>query len=114
MPYLKIETNQVLDDDTAQTLADKTSAFAAELIGKPEQWVMVAIKGGIPMAYAGNNQATAFVELKSIGLVEDRCATFSKALCEFLNTEMQIAENRIYIEFKDLSRSLFGWNGGTF
>ncbi len=113
MPYLKIETNQMLDDETAQTLASKTSAFIAELIGKPEQWVMVAIDSGVPMAYAGNNEATGFVELKSIGLPEDRCAAFSQALCEFLNTELLIAQNRIYIEFKDISRSLFGWNGDT-
>ena len=40
MPYFSIETNQNIEETTRQDLLIKTSAFIAELLGKPEQYVM--------------------------------------------------------------------------
>lgn len=114
MPYISIETNQSIDETVADKFASKVSAFASEIIGKPEQWVMVAIKPGTMMVYNGSHDPVAFVELKSIGLPEEKCTDFSRQICDFLSTELGIPPERVYIEFKDLQRALFGWNGKTF
>ena len=114
MPYISIETNQSIDETVADKFAGQVSAFAAEITGKAEQWMMVAIKPGTMMVYNGSHDPVAFVELKSIGLPEEKCAEFSRRICDFLSTELDIPPERVYIEFKDLQRAMFGWNGNTF
>jgi phenylpyruvate tautomerase PptA (4-oxalocrotonate tautomerase family) len=114
MPYLKIETNEQLNETTAQELLKKASAFTARLLGKPEKWVMVTIYQGKPMIFDSNTQPAAFVELKNIGLAQEKCIELSGALCDFLKAEMGIEPERVYIEFWDINGKMFGWNGGTF
>jgi hypothetical protein len=42
------------------------------------------------------------------------CAGLSRALCDFLKAELGIEPERVYIEFWDINKKMFGWNGGTF
>ena len=75
---------------------------------------MVSIEPGQQMMFSGNDDPTAFVQLKSIGLAIDSCADFSSRICQFLAGELGIAADRVYIDFTDLERNMFGWNGKTF
>ncbi len=114
MPYISIETNQTIDQASNRDLMKKTSAFIAELLGKPESYVMIAIKPGTPLIFAGSDEPAAFVRLKSIGLPKERCSEFSKKICGFVELELEVPPNRVFIDFKDLARETFGWNGKTF
>ena len=114
MPYLKIETNKELNVAFKKEILKKTSEFVAGLLGKSENWVMISMNQGVPMMFAGNTQPLAYVEMKSIGLPEDKCSDFSNALCNFIESELGIPSDRIYIDFKGIERSRFGWNKGTF
>ena len=114
MPLLSIETNQPLDQSQTQSLLAIASAKTAEILGKPESYVMVKLNSNPDMMFAGNQQPLAYVELKSLGLPEDRTADFSAALCELLSSQLDIPADRIYIEFKHGIRHLWGWNGATF
>jgi phenylpyruvate tautomerase len=66
MPLLKLETTVVLTEDKRKALLASLSKTVAEIIGKPEQYVMVAI-GQASMLMSGNPGATAFVDVRSIG-----------------------------------------------
>lgn len=114
MPYLKIETNKELDKPAEQKLLIKASAFTATLLNKPEKWIMVSVFQRIPMLFDGSTEGTAYLELKSINLSPDKCAELSQQLCAFINAELGISAERIYIEFWDINGKMFGWNGGTF
>ena len=114
MPYLKIVTNQALPPGGAQALAAKASAVAGGLLGKPELWVMAQVVDGAALVFGGTDMPAAFVELKSIGLPAAECARLSRALCAFLTEEAGIPSDRVYIEFANLERTTFGWNGETF
>ena len=114
MPYFSIETNQTIDQASNRGLIKKTSAFIAELLGKPESYVMIAIKPETSLLFAGSDEPTAFVRLKSIGLPKERCPDLSKKICSFVEQELEVPPNRIFIDFKDLEREMFGWNGKTF
>jgi len=113
MPYLKIQTNQTITPDQAQTLISKASKLVASELSKPENYVMVALTPPVPMLFAGSNEPTAYLELKSIGLPESRTADLSKALCHLM-TDLNISQNRVYIEFADAPRTMWGWDGKTF
>ena len=86
----------------------------AELLGKPESYVMIAIKPGTPLTFAGSDEPAAFVRLKSIGLPKERCTEFSEKICGFVEQELEVPPTRVFIDFKDLEREMFGWNGKTF
>lgn len=114
MPYLRIQTNQVVDAEAGQALLRAASQRVASELGKPEKYVMVALESAVPMRFAGSDAPTACLELKSIGLPESRTPELSAALCELLEQQLGIDRARIYIEFTDAPRSMWGWNGATF
>ena len=114
MPYFSIETNQAMDQAENQQLLKKTSAFIADLLGKPESYVMVSIQPSTPLVFGGSDAPAAFVRLKSIGLPVDRCPELSEKICSMIEQELGVPQDRVFIDFKDLARNLFGWNGKTF
>ena len=114
MPYIKVQTNVVLDDARRREVAGKLSALASGLAGKPEQWVMARVDDGAALAFGGNFDPAAYVEFKSIGLEQGGCAAQSAGICQVLERDLGVPAERVYIEFKNLERGLFGWNGKTF
>lgn len=114
MPYFSIQTNRHIADNSVTDLAKKASALIAGLVGKPEAYVMTAIKPGIAMTFAGNDAPTAVVELKSLGLTEDRCNPLAEKISAFIQAELGIKPNRVFIDFVDVPRTRFAWNGKTF
>jgi phenylpyruvate tautomerase PptA (4-oxalocrotonate tautomerase family) len=44
MPYFSVETNTSIDEPTTLEMMKKCSSFISELLGKPEQYIMVSIK----------------------------------------------------------------------
>lgn len=114
MPFLKIQTNRPLPEADAKALAAKSSAVVAEQLGKPERYVMTSVETNPAMQFAGSDEPLAYLELKSIGLPESITAAVSQALCKLVSGETGISPDRIYIEFADAPRKMWGWDGGTF
>ncbi|MCW9046755.1 MAG: phenylpyruvate tautomerase MIF-related protein [Gammaproteobacteria bacterium] len=112
MPVLNIKTNIKIENKAS--LAESASKTTARLLGKPETYVMINIEDDQCLSFAGNNTPCALLSLKSLGLAENLTASFSKALCEFINTNCEIDESRIYIEFINPERHMWGWDGRTF
>ena len=113
MPYIKIETSKMLDESATRELLKKTSAFLSALLNKPEQVIMISICKGTPMIFSGDMQPSAYIELKSVGLQQDKCSELSKDICNFLEQELAIPPDRVYIEFSAINGKMFGWNCKT-
>jgi len=114
MPLLKIQTNKAVDPTTAKTLVGNASAAVADMLGKPERYVMVSLEHNPAMLFGGSDDPLAYLELKSIGLPESQTADLSRNLADLLNKALDLPADRIYIEFADAPRNMWGWNGGTF
>ena len=114
MPYLNIQTNQEIDAGAQQALLKKASTLVAEQLGKSENYVMVTMDPPRPMFFAGSDEPTAYLELKSIGLPASATTQLSNALCKMVSENLSVAQNRVYIEFADAERHMWGWNGATF
>jgi len=114
MPYLRIQSNQQLDAGESKELIQKASGLVAEKLGKPERYVMVSIDPPVPMLFAGTDQPAVFMELKSIGLSESQTPGLSSSLCQLAHETLGVDQDRIYIEFADAPRKMWGWNGATF
>ena len=113
MPYFSIETNKQIDRESNEELMKKASAFLSEMLGKPEQVIMVTVKAGMPYIFSATNEPAAFVQIKSLGLERDRCSEFSEKVCTFLEKEVGVPRDRAFIEFIDIDGKIFGWNGRT-
>jgi phenylpyruvate tautomerase PptA (4-oxalocrotonate tautomerase family) len=114
MPLLKIQTNVVVAPEVRSAVLEATSRAVAEMLGKPERYVMVTLEAGTPMRFGGSDAPCSYLELKSIGLPDDRTADFSRILCATVGAALNVPKERIYIEFSVAEPHLWGWNGETF
>ena len=114
MPILKVRTNVTLSSDLQLAFIKTASKAVARMLGKPERYVMISLDTDGSMLFAGKEAPLAYLELKSIGLPDDRARDFSSDLCRLVSRELNIPAERIYIEFTDAARKMWGWNGSTF
>jgi len=112
MPLLTIKTNIKLDDKSL--LAETASLTVANILNKPESYVMVHIEDEQSLIFAGEHQPCALLELKSLGLSESSTDDYSTRLCDFMLTQAGIAPSRVYIEFSNPERHMWGWDKRTF
>ncbi len=114
MPCLILNTSQTMDEEQKKNTCLALSAKTAEILGKPESYVMVLVNDQQTMSFAGNTKPSAYLELKSIGLPENQTAELSRQLCSHISGLINVEQNRIYIEFSNAPRHMWGWDGGTF
>lgn len=112
MPLLQINTNTSVDDPLK--LASEASALVANMLGKPESYVMVNVNPDQALTFAGTNEGAAHLKLKSLGLPESETEQYSKQLCNFIEQKLGINPARIYIEFDGPPRHMWGWDNKTF
>jgi phenylpyruvate tautomerase PptA (4-oxalocrotonate tautomerase family) len=114
MPVLKIQTNVDIPEEAKKGLLHDASAKVAAILGKPERYVMVLLEPNPHMLFAADNSPLAYLELKSIGLPSERTGTLSEGLTDLINQHLSIPADRVYIEFANAERHMWGWSGGTF
>jgi len=114
MPLLSVTTNIELSAEASAEFIAAASSKTAELLGKPERYVMVQLQGGLAMSFAGTTEPLAYCELKSIGLPVERTGDYSRQLCDLIAQRLSIPTDRVYIEFSNAERNLWGWDGATF
>lgn len=92
------------------------SALLARELGKPEEYVMVALDDRAPKVMFGGSLAPAcFASLKNVGTLSASDAErLSAVLCDELARGLGVARNRVYLELVNVDGALWGWDGGTF
>lgn len=112
MPYLKLQTNKKVKNK--DQLLKYISQKIADELNKPETYVMVSLEDDKDLTFGGTGEQAIFIELKSIGLKKSITEELSHFLCIFAEEELGISKDRVYIEFKDVSGEMWGWNGSIF
>uniref|UniRef100_K3ZKG5 Macrophage migration inhibitory factor family protein n=1 Tax=Setaria italica TaxID=4555 RepID=K3ZKG5_SETIT len=104
MPCLNVSTNVNLEGvDTSAILAEAS------------KYVMVVLKGSVPMAFGGTQEPAAYGELVSIGGLNPGVnKKLSAGVASILESKLSIPKSRFYLKFHDSKGSDFGWNGSTF
>ena len=114
MPFLAVTTNHPIPADQRTEILKRLSATVAQILGKPEQYVMVSLQTNPDMLFAGNAEPLAYLELKSIGLPVDKTTELSATLAAAMKDGVSIPADRVYVEFANAERHMWGWNGRTF
>ncbi|KAD3067660.1 hypothetical protein E3N88_35540 [Mikania micrantha] len=72
----------------------------------PVLYVMIVLKGSIPIAFGGTEQPAAYGELVSIGgLNADVNKKLSAAVAAILETKLSIPKSRFFLKFYDTKAS---------
>jgi len=116
MPLIKVQSSIAAPDKVqVESLLSSLSAKLAQHLGKPESYVMTAFESDIPMTFGGTTEPVCYVEIKSIGTMKpEQTKAMSADFCQQIESELGVKANRIYLEFADAQRHLWGWNGSTF
>lgn len=112
MPLLTLKTNHTIPN--RQGFAELASSTVANLLGKPESYVMVSIEDQQTLMFAGSHLPCAFIEVKSLGMDEQKTDDVSQQLCELVKQQLNIESSRVYIEFSNPPRHMWGWDSRTF
>lgn len=115
MPLLKIAFSHPEDSEAVRDrLLHEGTRALVEVMGKPERFVLVLCERE-QMAFGDSTDACAYLELRSIGgLDEEVNAAVSERLCAMMREVAGVPEDRVFLNFVDMDRSHWGWNGGTF
>uniref|UniRef100_A0A3N7F960 Macrophage migration inhibitory factor family protein n=1 Tax=Populus trichocarpa TaxID=3694 RepID=A0A3N7F960_POPTR len=90
-------------------------AFLKYLMFVAMQYVMIVLKGSIPISLGGTQEPAAFGELVSIGgLGPDVNKNLSFAIASILEKKLSVPKSRLFLKFYDSQGTHFGWNGSTF
>ena len=114
MPLLRIETNLAVNPEVTERLLKKATELVVRELNKPIEYVQVMLKQAEALCFGGTTQPNAFVELRSLGLPADRIKPLSRAVADLLSQELGVPPNRLFINFCDVDRTMWGWNGDTF
>ena len=112
MPLLQIKLNSKAED--INQLALSASKLTAGLLGKPESYVMVNVVDEAKLFFSGTDEPCAHLKLKSLGLNESETKNYSEKLCQFITDQTGTPGSRIYIEFFNPERHMWGWDNSTF
>tara|TARA_Y100001978_G_scaffold113782_1_gene101464 strand:- start:764 stop:1099 length:336 start_codon:yes stop_codon:yes gene_type:complete len=110
LPLISISTNKNIKNQ--HIFLKKSSNFISSLLDKSEDFVMVKLNDSLQIYFAGKDSPCCFIEIKSIGSIEP--SKMSKPICEFFSNELKIPSERIYVNFQDINKHMWAWNGRTF
>jgi phenylpyruvate tautomerase PptA (4-oxalocrotonate tautomerase family) len=114
MPYLKVQTNKSFSTKKQQNFLNQCSLLISFELGKPEKYVMTAFEPKIEMTLNGSVEPAIFLQLKSIGLPDTKTKDLSGKFAALVEENLDIPKDRVYIEFMDVPRGFWGWNGILF
>ncbi|MBW2732241.1 MAG: hypothetical protein JRH20_07585 [Deltaproteobacteria bacterium] len=116
MPLLRLVTNQPVAEERRDILMKRLSKSVANVLGKPESYVMITLEEKTPMLFAGSSEPTGFFEVTSLGSISaEQAQRFSAEISGILAQELNLPANRVYSKYVGWTdRQLWGFKGGTF
>jgi len=114
MPLLTIQTNLPLSADKSDILLHALTDLVVREMNKPLEYVQVLIEADATLHFAGSGDASAFVELRALDFATDQAKPLSAVICKLLKDHLNIPPERVFINFFNIPRPLWGWNATTF
>lgn len=114
MPCIDVHRNFPMDQEDLSILQDRLIEIVEHILKKPKAFIMVILEDQKPIRFGGSDEPALFLEVKSIGLPGDSPARLSEEICQAVEALTAVPADRVYIEFTDSPRHMWGWDGGTF
>ena len=109
MPYINVSTSAKVDEK--KKLLEEISILISSLTKKSKRFVMAKLEDNANLFF-DDETPCCFLEIKSIGSINP--SEMTRPLCSFINENIGIPIDKIYICFEDVPAEMWGWNGRTF
>lgn len=113
MPLIKITSNIALTEAEKNNALHTLSSAVAELLQKPEKFVMAAWTSA-RMTMGGSEAPAVLLEMEGIRMPMEETSRLSKELCERITLVVEVNPERIFLRFRDVDPAHWGCNGKTF
>ena len=116
MPTAKIFISKELETEKLERISSSISSILSSVLNKSEEYIMTIFPEIKYQSFAKDSfNLSVYIEIKNVGeLIPDITSTLSSkitdAICEITN----VVATRVYIEFQQSERHMWGWNGKTF
>ena len=111
MPFLRLQTNTAVADTRQEEFLAEASRLVSASLGKNEKFFMGSIEPGRSMSFGGSRAPLAFLQLKALELPPAKTAELSAELSALVHDQLGIPPDRVYVEFDNVARGMWGWNG---
>ncbi len=114
MPFIDTKTSVTVSKEQETELKKRLGEAIRIIPGKSESWLMVAIEGGIPMYFRGDDsEPVLFSEVKIFGNASsDVYEKMTKELTGIYQDVLGVSPDHMYIRY--FGSADWGWNGGNF
>ena len=114
MPLVTVSVSIQMNAESKERIKKECNDIIVQLLGKPQKYVMVIVRDKEDIFFDGSNLPAAYLEVKSIGeFTPDKTKELSVRFCDLLE-KLGIQPDRVYIEYNDAKRHLWGYNRTTF
>ncbi|KAL9303723.1 hypothetical protein ACSQ67_020986 [Phaseolus vulgaris] len=102
MPCLYISTNINLDGINIDPIFSQATTAVSTIIGKPEKFVMVILKGSVPISFEGNKEPAAYAEIVSMGGINSEVKkNLIYSIGTILQNNLSIPRTRFFLKVFD-------------
>ncbi|MBN1520949.1 MAG: hypothetical protein JW928_00330 [Candidatus Aureabacteria bacterium] len=115
MPLVRMTCSEVIGEEKKAIIMKELSKRLSSITGKPEEYILIIYQEPCDMMLGGSDEKSLFLEIKSIGSLDaENTKRIAKNFCRYLSEETGVPSSRINIEFRDVEKTMWGWNGKTF
>ena len=115
MPTFILHSSSTINDPQNKTIRKDAVDILSQELGKSKEFIITLIHDSVALKFGQSEALCAYLEVKSVGtLSPEQTTAMSDRICNALQQILSIPPDRIYIEFQESPRHLWGWNGKTF
>lgn len=115
MPTFILYSNSAINDHQNENIRKDAVEILSQELGKSKEFIVTLIHDSVAIEFGQSGTPCAYVEVKSVGtLSPEQTTAMSDRMCNAMQRILSIPPDRIYIEFQESPRHLWGWNGKTF
>ena len=104
-----------LDNDLCESIRREAVNIISTEIGKSPDFIVTLVNQSVNLKFGKGGEPCAYLEIKNVGeLPSEKTHALSKKLADLLFDKAGIVQDKMYIEFQESPRHLWGWNGKTF
>ena len=114
MPFIKANISTPVSNEKEVAIKVGLGKAIQLIPGKTEAGLMVEIVENCKLYLGGNQEGkTAYIKVELMGdLTDENSNNITAAICELLEKELSIPQNRIYVTYESIR--LWGCNGKNF
>ncbi|KAK7830684.1 uncharacterized protein LOC112015179 [Quercus suber] len=102
MPCLYISTNVSLDGVDTDPIFSELTKTVSTIIGKPENYVMVILKGSVAISFELNKTPAAYAEIVSMGGINsDVKKKLIATIGTILQSKLSVPRTRFFLKVYD-------------